>query len=241
MKSGPLRLILLFAVVIAAAFFMWQAAGVKSTPKPTLPPAQTAAQPPAPTPAASNPDLLPMPGTASAPGAGLPNTVPGPDGLREEFSEKLNQILTETESTDDAARQLLALIPTCNTAEQVEASQHAANLLPDTEFNKASQFILNPATPREVMEVWYGDSLNRPVEIHLPLLVEMAEKAGHPMQEEAMNILDVILGPDYTENRPGLRDLAKKYLAEQAAENADAAASTPPAAPAPQPLPGAQQ
>ena len=92
-----------------------------------------------------------------------------------------------------------------------------------------------------VAELGNHRALNRPVEIHLPLLVEMAEKAGHPMQEEAMNILDVILGPDYTENRAGLRDLAKKYLAEQAAENADAAASTPPAAPAPQPAPGVQQ
>lgn len=233
MKSGPLRLILLFAIVIAAAYFMWQAAGVKSTPKPMDSAAATAAATPTPTPTPTQP-TLPLPGSGNQPpAAGLPNTAPGADGLREEFSEKLNDILTNTESTDQAALQLLALIPQCNVEEQVEASRHAVNLLNDTEFNKGSQYILNPATPRDVMDVWYGDSLNRPTEVYLPLLVEVAEKPGHPLQEEVTNILDVILGPEYTENHAALRQLAQKYLAEQAAENPPADA--PPAAPAPAP------
>lgn len=227
MKPGLIKLLLL-AAIIAAGLLMWQAAGVKTAPKPAAPAAVSATSPPAKSPT-TVPTLPPTTGATAPPATGLPNTAPGADGLREEYSLQLHDILTANDSTDDSARKLLSLMPQLNTAEQADASQHIANLLADAEFSKVTPYILNPATPREVMDVFYGDALNRSDEIKLPILVELAEKPGHPLQEEAMNILDVFLGPDYTENRPALRQLAQKYLAEQAEQNAPAP-NAPPAA-----------
>jgi hypothetical protein len=231
----------LLAIVILGAVFAitWWAAGTSSPRKPE----PIAAKDPVKASAVNTPNNLPtLPGSAPA----LPNSTPGlPGGPTdpnappapatggmnpEVFAEKLHNVLiNDAISHDQAAITLLDMLPSGNVEQQVELSQHAANLLPDEQYGRISTLLLDPKVPSEVKEVWYSDMLNRDPKLNVPLLGAIAKQKDNPFHQEAIDTLSIILNPEISDNQAIIDAEVQKHLRELQAQ--DASANVPPLAP----------
>ena len=231
----------LLAIVILGAVFAitWWAAGTSSPRKPE----PIAAKDPVKASAVNTPYNLPtLPGSAPA----LPNSTPGlpggptdpnappaaaTGGMNPEiFAEKLHNVLiNDAISHDQAAITLLDMLPSGNVEQQVELSQHAANLLPDEQYGRISTLLLDPKVPSEVKEVWYSDMLNRDPKLNVPLLGAIAKQKDNPFHQEAIDTLSIILNPEISDNQAIIDAEVQKHLRELQAQ--DASANVPPLAP----------
>jgi hypothetical protein len=148
----------------------------------------------------------------------------------EVFAEKLHNVLiNDSISHDQAAITLLDMLPSGNVEQQVELSQHAANLLPDEQYGRISTLLLDPKVPSEVKEVWYSDMLNRDPKLNVPLLGAIAKQKDNPFHQEAIDTLSIILNPEISDNQAIIDAEVQKHLREL--QEQDAAANVPPLAP----------
>lgn len=233
----------LIALVILGAIFAltWWAAGTSSPRKPD----PIASKDPAKSGSVSAPGNLPtLPGSSpSAPTSNLPPLPGGPvdpnappttaGGMDPEvFAEKLHNILiNDAISHEQAAATLLDMLPSANVEQQVELSQHAANLLPDEQYARIGTLLLDPKVHADVKEVWYSDMLNRDPQLNVPLLGSIAKQKENPFYQEAIDTLSIILNPEIADNQTLIDAEVQKYLKELKEQEAE----VPPAAtPAPQ-------
>jgi hypothetical protein len=232
--------VLLAVVILGAVFALtWWAAGT-SSPRKAEP---VAAKDPAKAPSITTPGNLPtLPGSApSLPGStpGLPggptdpNAPPAPatGGMNAEvFAEKLHNVLiNDAISHEQAAATLLDMLPSSSVEQQVELSQHAANLLPDEQYARIGTLLLDPKVPADVKEVWYSDMLNRDPKLNVPLLGAIAKQKDNPFHQEAIDTLSIILNPEISDNQTLIDAEVQKYLKEL--RDQDASANVPPLAP----------
>ena len=231
-----LALVLLGSVIAVT----WWAAGTSSPRKPAA--KETAAKA---TEAEPPPALPALPGAPSAPPStpGAPLPPPGAPGATggmdpEVFAERLHNILVnDAISHEQAATTLLDMLPSGNVEQQVELSQHAANLLPDEMYGRIQTLLLDPKVAAEVKEVWYSDMLNRDPQLNVPLLAAVAKQKDNPFQQEAIDTLSIILNPEIGENQTLIDAEVQRYLRELREQEAEVNATTPtapavPAAPA---------
>jgi hypothetical protein len=231
----------LFAVVIGIVVLAgivgltWWAAGT-SAPRPKPSAADTKAATSVTQAADALPTLpgsqMPLPGSPVDPNA-PPSSTPGAPSAKgmdpEVFAERLHQVLiNDSISHDQAATTLLDMLPAGNAEQQVELSQHAANLLSDEQYGRIRNLLLDPQVNADVKEVWYSDMLNRDPLINIPLLGDVAKQKDNPFQQEAIDTLSIILNPDIAENQGLIDTEIKRYVDELKQEAAD----NPPAEPA---------
>jgi len=130
-----------------------------------------------------------------------------------DWDRKLEAILTQNEKNPkQAVLLLLNMLPTLKEEEQAEAADHAANLLEDEDYASVMPQLVNARLPEEIVDIFYTDLLNRPDELKLPALLEVARQPGHPYHEEAKETLSLFLGEDYQENWPQWKTAIVKYL-----------------------------
>ncbi len=178
-----------------------------------------------------------MPG-APLPPPGAPSATGGLDP--EVFAERLHNILVnDAISHAQAATTLLDMLPSGNVEQQVELSQHAANLLPDEMYGRIQTLLLDPKVSAEVKEVWYSDMLNRDPQLNVPLLAAVAKQKDNPFHQEAIDTLSIILNPEIGENQTLIDAEVQRYLRELREQEAGVDASAPPAAPTANPAPPA--
>lgn len=219
-----LRIVIVLVLLGAVVALTWWAAGSKS-PRPVQPsvtdsaPSIRSTQNPLPT----------LPGAApSAPGAN-PSAPPGPlapgadpKGMDPEvFAERLHNVLVnDAIEHDQAANILLDMLPAGNVEQQVELSQHAANLLSDEQFGRIRNLLLDPNVHEDVKEVWYSDMLNRDPQINVPLLADVAKQKENPFSQEAIDTLSIILNPDIADDLTIIDAEVQRYLKELLEEEA---------------------
>ena len=75
-------------------------------------------------------------------------------------------------------------------ADQMDAIQTALNLLPDEQFTSLYGILFDKKENAEVLDAIFSDALNRPEEIKVPLMKELAKDKTHPMFVESARILD---------------------------------------------------
>jgi hypothetical protein len=150
----------------------------------------------------------------------------------EVFAEKLHNILiNDAISHDQAAVTLLDMLPSGNVEQQVELSQHAANLIPDELYGRIQTLLLDPKVHADVKEVWYSDMLNRDPQLNVPLLGAIAKQKDNPFHQEAIDTLSIILNPEIADNQTLIDAEVQRYLRELKEQAADAPPSTPPTSP----------
>jgi hypothetical protein len=186
------------------------------TPNPTSQPTAVTVSPapPAPTPAPSAPKPpRPVPTvTAAAPTAGT--TPPPAAALITDWEQRIDKILT-TEGTESAkSKELLEMLPNLPEEGQVEAAQHLSNLLADEEFKMLTPTFTNAAVPEAVLDVLMTDVLNRPNQLKLPALLDVARIPNHPKAEEARDILEVFVDENYGQDWNAWRAAVDKWLKE---------------------------
>jgi len=74
--------------------------------------------------------------------------------------------------------------------DQMDAIQTALNLLPDEQFTSLYGILFDKQENPEVLDEIFSDALNRPEEIKIPLMKELAKDKTHPMFFESARILD---------------------------------------------------
>jgi hypothetical protein len=142
--------------------------------------------------------------------AGTPSPVAAPA----EWENKIDTVLTADTDDSQKAKKILELLPQLPEEGQEEAAEHLANLLPDDQYAAAGQLLTNLKTSEPVMDVLMSDLLNRPNELKLPLLLEMARIPEHPRAEESKDFLELYLEKDYGADWGQWEQAMKAWLKE---------------------------
>ena len=235
MRIRPGLLITVLAVLgllVAGRFFGWYGghsqktaatptAAQASSKDPANQPTTVTVSPGRPEPAPVPPPrpMRPVPpATAVAPPvASTPTPTPTPPpaaGLIKDWEERIDKILT-TEGTESAkSKELLEMLPNLPEDGQVEAAQHLSNLLADEEFKLLTPTFTNAAVAESVLDVLMTDVLNRPNQLKLPALLDVAQIPNHPKAEEARDILEVFVDENYGQDWAAWKAAVDKWLKE---------------------------
>jgi hypothetical protein len=213
-----IAIVAVFAVLIGGRFLGWYggkpAEPASSTESPAAAASSTSETPPlATTPPRPNPPR-PLPSaTQPAPTAGVPQ-VPTPAAPIADWEEKIDGVLTAQEDDGQKAKRLLAMFPNLPEDGQVEAAQHISNLLPDEQYASLAQALTNAAMPEAVLDVLMTDVLNRPNQLKLETLLDVARTPNHPKAEEARDVLEVFVDENYGEDWAAWKNAVEKWLKE---------------------------
>ena len=97
-----------------------------------------------------------------------------------DWEGKVDETLGSTNSDRDKARQMLEMFPQLPADGQEEVAKHLSNLVPDQDYGLMRAYLTNAALPAAVLEVLFGDVLNRPNSLKLPALLDVARTPQHP-------------------------------------------------------------
>lgn len=118
-----------------------------------------------------------------------------------EIWDKRVDAILESKGTDtEIADKLLELYPQVPTNGQADLILEIAPRVANTNYNRLSNLLTNSSSPEEVIETLLTDLIDRPDNVRLPLMLEMARSKENPKSEDAHDLLEVILGDDYGED-----------------------------------------
>lgn len=172
---------------------------------PSMPPSETS----------YSSDLGQSPVTSSfppGPSADGGPTLPSAAG----WEDRLDEILNKDAESDEVVRDLVSSMPKLPPEGREEFISHAVNLCEDEQFSAIGKVYLDPSTSKEVADIIFNDLLNRPDEIKLPWLVKSAQNAGHPMNADSKEILEMYLDLEPGVVPPGgWQQAVEAYIREQ--------------------------
>ena len=131
-----------------------------------------------------------------------------------EWETKIDTVLTADTDDLQKAQKILELLPQLPEEGQEEAAEHLANLLPDDQYAAARQLLTNVKTSEGVQDALLSDLLNRPNELKLPVLLEIARASEHPRAEEAKEFLELYLENDFGTDWGKWEQAMKTWLKE---------------------------
>jgi hypothetical protein len=193
---------------LALIFFQFSSPPLENPqPRRALAPAAAAAPKPA-TPTTP-------PSLATPPAAPVPITAP-PEETPEFIADqnKLHDILIIEEPNSAKVGRLLAVMPHLAKESQVYCAQHICNLADDRDYAQVRRAMFQKGLAPEAAEVIYSDCLNRPIDVLLPTLLEVARTPNHPLKQEAYNTLAFMTEADHGENWPAWSNEIARRLAE---------------------------
>lgn len=136
------------------------------------------------------------------------------ENLITNWEETVDQILVVEGEPDAKAKQMLELFPRLPADGQVEVARHLANLVSDEDYELLRQFLTDPQLPEEVLETLLADVLNRPNNLKLPALLEVARTTGHPKAGNAKEVLGFFLEVDYGDDWFKWEEKVQEWLKE---------------------------
>jgi hypothetical protein len=116
------------------------------------------------------------------------------------WADKVDDILGSDSPDPEKARQMLEMFPQLPAEGQEEVARHVSNLLPDQDYSLVRVYLTNASLPETVLDVLFGDLLNRPNSLKLPGLLDVARTPQHPMATEARDYLVLFLEEDYADD-----------------------------------------
>lgn len=212
--------ILIGVLLVVVSFGLARRLGWLSDPRPLEPVTapETAVVPPPPVPEspprAPAPDPTAPASAAENPLLAQPPVVLPPPVERIQWEQSIDDVLMADAEAPQKAQKLLELYATMPEAGQVEAVQHLANLLPDTNYTAVVHLLTNALTAPDVIDVLVGDLLNRPNKVKLPLMLDLARTAGHPWRAEAKQMLEMFVERDLGEDWAAWDQAVRTWLQE---------------------------
>jgi hypothetical protein len=113
------------------------------------------------------------------------------------WEEKIDDIVGSDEPDTNKVQKLYALFPKLPPDGQEEVAQHLSNLVDDEDYAPLGEMLKNDKLPEGVLDELLADVLNRPNNVKLPELLQVASDANHAKHDEAKDLLELYLGEDY--------------------------------------------
>ncbi len=113
------------------------------------------------------------------------------------WEDKIDDIVGSDDADTNKVKQLFALFPTLPPDGQEEVVQHLSNLVDDEDYQPLGDLLKNDKLPEGVLDELLADVLNRPNNVKLPLLLDVASDSDHAKHDEAKDLLELYLGDDY--------------------------------------------
>jgi hypothetical protein len=117
-----------------------------------------------------------------------------------EWDAKIDEILASDAPESEIGKKLLELYPTVPPEGQADLALEIAARTANQDYGKLANIITNTTTTGEVVDVLLNDLLDRPDNLRLPLLLDMARSKGNAKSEDAHDLLEALLGEDYGED-----------------------------------------
>jgi hypothetical protein len=151
------------------------------------------------------PSIAPLPATTEVKSIAMPAPphtspiAPATNTLASEtnWEDKIDDIVGSEDADTNKVKQLFSLFPTLPPDGQEEAAQHLSNLVEDENYAPLGDLLKNDKLPEGVLDELLADLLNRPNNLKLPLLLDVASDANHAKHDEAKDLLELYLGDDY--------------------------------------------
>ncbi|HEX5315607.1 MAG TPA: hypothetical protein VFX22_03065, partial [Candidatus Kapabacteria bacterium] len=113
------------------------------------------------------------------------------------WEEKIDDIVGSDDPDTNKVQKLYALFPKLPPDGQEEVAQHLSNLVDDEDYAPLGEMLKNDKLSEGVLDELLADVLNRPNNLKLPLLLQVASDADHAKHDEAKDLLELYLGEDY--------------------------------------------
>lgn len=113
------------------------------------------------------------------------------------WEDKIDDIVGSDDPDTNKVKQLFALFPKLPPDGQEEVAQHLSNLVDDEDYAPLGELLKNAKLPEGVLDELLADVLNRPNDLKLPLLLDLASNPDHAKKDEAKDLLELYLGEDY--------------------------------------------
>ncbi|HWD94045.1 MAG TPA: hypothetical protein VG938_17065 [Verrucomicrobiae bacterium] len=113
------------------------------------------------------------------------------------WEDKIDDIIGSDDADTNKVKQLFALFPKLPPDGQEEVAQHLSNLVDDEDYAPLGDLLKNAKLPEGVLDELLADVLNRPNNLKLPLLLDVASDPDHAKKDEAKDLLELYLGDDY--------------------------------------------
>jgi hypothetical protein len=113
------------------------------------------------------------------------------------WEDKIDDIVGSDDADTNKVKQLFALFPKLPPDGQEEVVQHLSNLVEDEDYAPLGDLLKNAKLPEGVLDELLADVLNRPNNLKLPLLLDVASDPDHAKKDEAKDLLELYLGDDY--------------------------------------------
>jgi hypothetical protein len=210
-STTPRTIGILLAVAAVAGIVAY--ALLQQTPAPPAAPVPLAVATPAPTPAAAE-TIVTQPAATPAPAASAAPAVAadGTDDNSPAWESTIDAILRSNVSDSQMAQLLINILPTLPEDGQIEAANHIANLLPDSEYSSVKPLLLNSNLPESVLSVFFTDLMNRDDPTKLNAFLDIAQIPNHPFQSEALSDLQIYVGDDYGTDWGKWKSAVDEYL-----------------------------
>jgi hypothetical protein len=194
----------LVIIVVAAAIYLAApqpaapVATALSTPSPLPAPTPTpASSKAAPTAASTTP--TPLIGIAAVQNPGPPSLSSAPALLP--WESQVMQVLNTPSGPSGKARQLFALLRTLPPEALTTTTERAVEWVQNSDYQStAGPVIVDPHTHGAVLSVLFSDLMDRPDQVSLPTLLDIARTPDHPFAPFARDNLAQALGQDFQSN-----------------------------------------
>jgi hypothetical protein len=113
------------------------------------------------------------------------------------WEDKIDDIVGSDDADTNKVKQLFALFPTLPPDGQEEVVQHLSNLVDDDDYKPLGDLLKDAKLPEGVLDELLADVLNRPNNLKLPLLLDVASNPDNAKHDEAKDLLELYLGDDY--------------------------------------------
>jgi hypothetical protein len=116
------------------------------------------------------------------------------------WEDNIDSIVGSDDDDTNKVKQLFALFPKLPPDGQEEAVQHLSNLVDDTNYAQLGALMKNDSLSEGVLDELLADLLNRPNNLKLPMLLDVAQDPNNAKSAEAKDLLELYLGEDYGDN-----------------------------------------
>jgi hypothetical protein len=127
----------------------------------------------------------------------IAQTVTNSSDSETNWEDKIDDIVGSDDADTNKVKQLFALFPKLPPDGQEEVVQHLSNLVEDDDYGPLGDLLKDAKLPEGVLDELLADVLNRPNNLKLPLLLDLASNPDHAKHDEAKDLLELYLGEDY--------------------------------------------